>query len=451
MQFTHLIQKYDIPTPRYTSYPTVPFWDDNLDESQWRKQVIQAYQANQEGISLYIHLPFCEKLCTYCGCNKRITVNHQVEHPYMQAILQEWAIYRAILGEKPLIREIHLGGGTPTFFSADNLHYLINQILQNSRLHPDYEMGLEIHPNVTQAQQLQVLYDLGFTRLSVGVQDFDPKVQDIINRHQTFIQTQAIIASARQIGYQSINIDIIYGLPLQTAQSIRDTIDKIKILQPERLAFYSYAHVPWKSKAQRRYSEADLPQGAEKRALYELGRTQLLAAGYHEIGLDHFALSQDGLYQAANQGTLHRNFMGYTTRHTRLLLGLGASSIGDTWGAFMQNIKEVEEYQATVAQGKLPIFKGHLLTDEDLILRKHILQILCKGETDWENQADFCAVLPDAMIRWQSFVEDGLVELQSQKVIVTPLGRAFLRNIAMQADARLWRKTISEPLFSRAV
>jgi oxygen-independent coproporphyrinogen III oxidase len=451
MQFTNLIQKYDIPTPRYTSYPTVPFWEDNVNETIWKNQVKTSYQADNEGISLYIHLPFCEKLCTYCGCNKRITVNHQVEHPYLKAILQEWEMYRAILGDKPLIREIHLGGGTPTFFSAQNLEYLIANILKTSQLHPDFEFGLEIHPNVTNAEQLQVLHNLGFTRLSVGVQDFDPKVQDIINRHQTFAQTQAIIEAARKIGYQSINIDIIYGLPLQTAQSIELTIEKIKILQPERLAFYSYAHVPWKSKAQRRYSEADLPQGAAKRALYELGRTRLLTAGYQEIGLDHFALPQDALYQAAQNGTLHRNFMGYTPRHTRLLIGLGASSIGDTWGAFMQNVKEIEDYQAIVKQGKLPIFKGHLLNEEDLILRKHILNILCQGKTDWENAADFCAILPDGLVRLQSFAQDGLVELGSRQIEVTELGRAFLRNIATQIDARLWRKEINEPLFSRAV
>jgi oxygen-independent coproporphyrinogen-3 oxidase len=444
-----LIQKYDIPTPRYTSYPTVPFWQDNLALQEWENQVRKANLSSKEGLSLYIHLPFCEKLCTYCGCNKRITINHQVEQPYLQSLLKEWQLYLQILGEKPLIREIHLGGGTPTFFSAQNLAKLLEPILKSVQIHPDFEFGLEVHPNVTNYEQLKTLYDLGFRRLSAGVQDFDPQVQAIINRFQTFEQTQQVIEDARSLGYQSINVDIIYGLPLQTAQSIEMTVEKIKILRPERLAFYSYAHVPWKSKAQRRYTEADLPQGAEKRALYELGREAFFHANYYEIGLDHFALAEDALYQSLQNGTLHRNFMGYTPRHTQLLIGLGASSISDSWGAYLQNEKEIENYQALVNQGNIPIFKGHLLSIEEKIIRKIILQILCQGKLDlqkfeWNEKAE-------ALARLQDLVKDELIILENNQLQVTDLGRAFLRNIAVQFDTAYWEKQSEEKMFSRSV
>jgi len=445
-----LIEKYDIPCPRYTSYPTVPYWEDNLTAEAWQDSVQMTFErSRQKGISLYLHLPFCEKLCTYCGCNKRITANHAVEEPYMETLLQEWELYRNILGTTPTIAEMHLGGGTPTFFSAECLQQLIQGILEKSAIGLKPEFSLEVHPNYTTKEQLRVLYDLGFRRLSVGIQDFDPKVQHIINRPQTFEQTKRVFDQARTLGYHSINADIIYGLPLQTAASIRMTIERVRELRPERIAFYSYAHVPWKSPAQRRYTEADLPQAAEKRALYELGRDLLLQAGYQEIGMDHFALPDDELYKAYQNGTLHRNFMGYTTQATELLIGLGASSISDTWNAFGQNIKEVEAYQEAVWQRRLPVFKGHLLSIEDARIRKAILDLMCRNSISWEGKTP--AFIQNALIRLKPLEADGLVEFDSGQITVTEKGRLFIRNITMQFDAHYWQKQTSGQIFSRSV
>jgi oxygen-independent coproporphyrinogen-3 oxidase len=451
-ELSALIARYDVPVPRYTSYPTVPFWEDNLSTERWKEEVRLAYlRGGKEGISLYIHLPFCERLCTYCGCNKRITINHGVETPYLQSVLEEWRQYKALLGEDIILRELHLGGGTPTFFSAENLRLLLDGILKEVHLHPDYEFGVEIHPTVTNTMQLQTLFDLGFKRLSVGVQDFDETVQAIINRRQTFEETYKIIATARAIGYDSINVDLIYGLPRQTLDSVRNTIEKIRVLKPERIAFYSYAHVPWKSKGQRHYTEADLPQGADKRALYELGVEMLREAGYYEIGMDHFALAHDELYRASRQGTLHRNFMGYTPRKTELLVGLGASSISDTGTAFAQNNKEIEGYQACIRQGNLAVERGHVLNAEDRALRQHILGLLCHGRTSWQEGEAFLPVLEEGLLRLKNLEADKLVRLSSQSIEITDLGKKFIRNIASQIDARLWRRNLEKPTFSQAV
>ncbi len=445
-----LIQKYDIPCPRYTSYPTVPYWEDNLTIADWETSVRNTFTRSQsQGISLYVHLPYCEKLCTYCGCNKRITTNHAVEKPYIETVLKEWELYRNILGDRPKITELHLGGGTPTFFSAQSLQTLIQGILENSYIGSKLEFSLEVHPNYTKKEQLRVLYDLGFRRLSVGIQDFDSKVQYIINRPQTFEQTKLVFDDARAMGYQSINADIIYGLPFQTADSIRLTIEKVRELRPERIAFYSYAHVPWKSPAQRRYTEADLPPADEKRRLYELGRQMLLESGYREIGMDHFALPKDELYKAYQENKLHRNFMGYTTQATELLIGLGASSISDTWNAFAQNIKEVEAYQEAVWAGKLPVFKGHLLHAQDETIRRHILDLMCQNSTSWQGKTP--DHLKDALVRLQALATDGLVELDSHSITVTEAGKPFVRNIAMQLDERLWQKQSTESVFSKSI
>ncbi|MEM9983234.1 MAG: radical SAM protein, partial [Bacteroidota bacterium] len=312
------------------------------------------------------------------------------------------------------------------------------------------EMSLEVHPNYTTPAQLQALYEVGFRRLSVGIQDFDERVQFIINRPQTFAQTQQIFSAARAIGYTSINADIIYGLPLQTVDSVQKTIQYVKQLAPERIAFYSYAHVPWKSPAQRRYTEKDLPNAEEKRQLYEIGKEALLAMGYEEIGLDHFALPKDELLLALKEERLHRNFMGYTTRASSLLIGLGVSSISDSGTAFAQNVKEVEAYQAAIESGDFALLRGHLLSEEDLQLRQYILAIMCTGKANWqyETHPRFATITE----RLRPLAQDGLLTLQDTSLEVTPEGRLFLRNIALQFDQHYWQKRQSEqPVFSKAV
>jgi oxygen-independent coproporphyrinogen-3 oxidase len=449
------IQKYNLPVPRYTSYPTVPHWHTQPSPSQWASLVKTAFQhSNQDqGISLYIHLPYCSSLCTYCGCNTRITTNHAVELPYIQSLLQEWQLYlRCFEGQRPILRELHLGGGTPTFFQPENLFYLLSNILATVDRPAETAWSFEGHPNSTSFSHLQVLYDLGFRRMSLGIQDFDPKVQEMINRYQTLEQVAEVTAQARAIGYESINYDLIYGLPLQTLHSVQATIAAIAPLRPGRIAFYSYAHVPWLKPGQRKYTEADLPSHEAKRALYELGYQMLLDLGYEDIGMDHFALPQEALAIARRQGRLHRNFMGYTTQDTQLLIGLGASAIGDTWTGFAQNLKKVEDYQAAVAKGEFPLFNGHILSEQDLFLRPLVLELMCQESLHWTAEQAQNPSFQRALSIWREQEKDGLLELHPQHLSLRPRGRAFLRNIAAALDDYYQQPKLSEkPQFSAAI
>ncbi|GJM29045.1 MAG: coproporphyrinogen-III oxidase [Cyclobacteriaceae bacterium] len=394
-------------------------------------------ETHLSGISLYIHLPFCESLCTYCGCNTRITVNHNVEFPYISSLLKEWELYYRIFGQDPKLKEIHLGGGTPTFFSPKNLGLLIGKILKKACIPPNREFGFEAHPNNTTTEHLQVLYDLGFSRLSLGIQDFDPVVQKTINRIQSFEVVRTVTDNARKIGYSSINFDLIYGLPRQTKKSIESTIEKVAQLMPDRIAFYSYAHVPWKKPGQRMFTKLHLPQHEEKRAIYELGKQMLQSLGYVEIGLDHFALKSDDLFRSAVNGTLHRNFMGYTTSKTKLVVGLGVSAIGDTESAYGQNEKQVEKYKKIIADGELPIYKGHVLNPEEKIMRKHILNLMCKLKTSWHEDQYYLPHLRNVDKYLKEHIKDGIVTLSHKEIEITEKGRAFIRNVCMAIDPKI--------------
>ena len=442
-----LLEKYDIPAPRYTSYPTVPYWEaENLPEADWTHNVVQAFQKDQR-LSLYIHLPFCEKLCTYCGCNKHITRNHAVESPYIEAILAEWKMYLDCLPGRPILSELHLGGGTPTFFHPDNLRHLLESIFKTVDIAPEREFSFEAHPASTSREHLQVLHNLGFRRISIGVQDVDESILKVINRAQTLEQVRFVTQTAREIGYDSVNFDLVFGLPFQQQHHIGATAAVVGELLPDRIAFYSYAHVPWLKNGQRAYDENDLPDAVAKRGLYETGKKLLENLGYYDVGMDHFALEKDGLFRAAQSGTLHRNFMGYTSVYTPLSIGLGASAISDTFGAFAQNIKTVAEYQNVVKTGHLPLLRGHFLTTEDSNIRQNILNLMCRYRTEWpsgESAAEIRARLAEP-------VKDGLVEISSSELRVTEKGKGFLRNICLALDARYWRKQPSGQVFSRAV
>lgn len=452
---TTMLKKYQVAAPRYTSYPTVPYWDTvAFKEDEWLEGLAPSFSSlnNEDGISLYIHLPFCERLCTYCGCNKYITVNHDHEIPYINTILEEWSLYLQHFPERPRIREVHLGGGTPTFFSPANLTRMLLAIFATADVLPGAEHSFEGHPNNTTPEHMQALYDLGFRRMSLGIQDLDLNVQTIINRIQPFENVRDCVDVARRIGYTSINFDLIYGLPLQTPDSIRNTFTQCMHLLPERISFYSYAHVPWiKGNGQRLFSEKDLPSGDQKRALYELGKSILENYFYTEIGMDHFALPDDSLFKAAVDGSLHRNFMGYTDHRTSLLIGLGVSAISDTGNAYTQNEKSLSAYQEKVRRGKLPVFRGHMLTKEDLRLRNHILRLMCKFETGWDRQDVNCDTISESLQRLQELEHDGLVEVHPNKVVVTEKGKPYIRNICMAFDARLWRNVPQTQLFSNAV
>jgi oxygen-independent coproporphyrinogen-3 oxidase len=360
-------------------------------------------------------------------------------------------MYFDLLPSKPIIKEIHLGGGTPTFFSPEHLTELIQGITKNAEVSADHEFSVEVHPNYTSYEHLKALADVGFNRISLGVQDFDPQVQFVINRIQSFEKTKEVVEWARALNYASVNIDLVYGLPKQTVESVEHTIANIKQLMPNRIAFYSYAHVPWKSKVQRRYSDDDVPKANEKWEMYHVGRKQLLAAGFDAIGMDHFALPNDKMFAAAKEEKLHRNFMGYTTTQTKLIIGLGASSISDSWDGFIQNEKEVEAYEEKIAQGIFPIVAGHKLTAEDEVLRKNILELMCNDKTNLQPDLLGNELADEMKIKLQKLTEDNFIELNGNSIVVKENGKLFVRIIAAAIDARLLRKQSTGNTFSKAI
>ncbi|WP_299065552.1 oxygen-independent coproporphyrinogen III oxidase [uncultured Polaribacter sp.] len=450
-----LIQKYNIPGPRYTSYPTVPFWNKNgIDKNVWINSFKTSFKESNtsEGISIYIHLPFCESLCTFCACHKHITKRHEVEEEYIKTVLKEWELYVALVDETPIIKELHLGGGTPTFFSKENLEYLMDGVFSISKKHQKAEFSFEGHPSNTSKEQLQTLYNCGFRRVSFGVQDYNEKVQKAIHRIQPFDEVEKVTNWSREIGYTSVSHDLIFGLPFQTKENVIDTINKTKELQPDRISFYSYAHVPWvKGVGQRGFNENDLPANEEKRELYEIGKELFAALGYVEIGMDHFALKTDSLYKASVDKTLHRNFMGYTANKTQLMVGLGMSAISDSWYAFAQNVKTVKEYQQIVNSGEIPIFRGHLLSEEDRIIRKHILNIMCHFSTSWQEDAMKIKNIENHLILLKEMANDGLVVIKENSLFVPEAARPFVRNICMAFDVHLLKMKPKTQLFSMTI
>ncbi len=450
-----LVQKYNIPGPRYTSYPTVPYWDNaTFSKEKWLKTFQDSFKESNssEGISLYIHLPFCESICTFCACHKHITKRHEVEKKYINTVLKEWDLYVDLLDELPVIKEIHLGGGTPTFFSAERLQFLIMGLFKKALRHEDYEFSFEGHPNNTTKKHLQTLYNLGFTRISFGVQDYNLEVQKAINRIQPFENVANVTNWAREIGYTSISHDLIFGLPFQTEKNIIETIVKTKALKPDRISFYSYAHVPWvKGVGQRGFNENDLPKDDKKRELYEVGKELFGVLGYVEIGMDHFALKTDNLYIATEEKTLHRNFMGYTANKTQLMVGLGMSAISDSWYGFAQNVKTVKEYQKLVNNGEIPVFKGHILNEEDLIIRNHILNIMCSFSTSWDGKEHSFNEISETINLLKEMELDNLLTIEKGCLIVKKEAKPFVRNICMAFDRRLQRNKPDTAVFSMTI
>ncbi len=455
MQNNRLIDKYNRPGPRYTSYPTVPFWkNDPLDIDSWKGTIARNLDFFQSSdISLYIHLPFCESLCTFCGCHKRITKNHAVEVPYVESLKKEWSLYKAILSGRTEIKELHFGGGTPTFFKPDNLIDVLQYLFEKEKVDPKFhDLSFEAHPNNTTNEHLEKLYDFGFRRLSLGIQDYSPVVQKAIHRFQTFEQVRHVHDSARELGYTSISHDLVFGLPKQTLDDIIDSVEKTLILSPDRISLYSYAHVPWiKGNGQRGFDESDLPDGEVKRKLYEVAKEMLEYAGYIEIGMDHFAKRTDEMAIAMQNKKLHRNFMGYTTKNTSLLIGLGASAISDSWYGFAQNEKSIETYQAKVEEGVLPIYRGHLLDEKDLIVRQYIHDLMCHFETKLIENPAYDEMHESIKLELEEMISDELVEISEETVRVTQKGIPFVRNCCMVFDQNLTREHSGERLFSKTI
>lgn len=444
----NLFEKYDIPTPRYTSYPTVPYWDEIPTTEQWVSSLRRALKDSTQMWSAYIHIPFCETMCTFCGCNTVITKNHKVEHPYVQSLLKEQDLYFSRvpeLQEAPLV-DLHLGGGSPTFLASQELERLLRPLLARVRKAEGFEASLEVDPRRTRVEQLEVLRGLGFQRLSLGVQDFNPEVQRLINRHQTFEQTESILKAGRALDYHSINFDLIYGLPAQTPVNLRETILRTIDLRPDRIALYSFALVPWIKPAQRLFKDEDLPMGEAKRRLYEDARQLLIDAGYLEIGMDHFALPTDALAKAAAAGKLHRNFMGYTDRKSQAMVGFGVSSISETPDCYHQNEKVLSRYESQVASQEIPTFRGHCLNQEDQQQKRRILDLMTLSQVDLpaSEQGPYRTALSE-------LEADGLIRWTQSGLFLTEKGRPFLRNVCTAFDLRLQRKKAEKPTFSKSL
>jgi oxygen-independent coproporphyrinogen-3 oxidase len=437
--------------PRYTSYPTVPVWNHQVQAKEWKQHL--ALSDRPAEIALYVHIPFCEKLCHFCACNRVIDPLHAQDEIYIQNIVLEIASLGRRLGGVR-VGQLHWGGGTPTYLRP----YQIQRVMRAIRDHLDCsalsEASIEVHPNVTTLEHLKVLAELGFNRLSIGVQDFDPQVQDIINRFQTYENTERVVQECRQLGFSSVNLDLIYGLPRQTREGLKDTICKVGQLKPDRLAFYSYANVPWKQPFQRRFSDAMIPQGFEKLQLYLSAREQLMDLGYCTIGMDHFALPTDELWKVTCQNQLHRNFMGYTTRE-RPLVGLGVSAISDYLGLYAQNERQLTAYYRRLKDEGLATQLGHRMSKDDQIRRAVILNLMCFKDIVFEGLEHEFGIDPlryfDRELRsLTAFEEMGLLTIDKNQIAITERGKLFVRNIAMTFDSYL-EANKGELLFSKTI
>ena len=448
MNDSALFAKYDIPAPRYTSYPTVPYWGVAPTQEQWLSHLRQGLNGGKNQWSMYIHVPFCETLCTFCGCNTIITKDHKKEDPYLKLILKEWDLYRQLVPEfsKAQLQGLHLGGGTPTFLSADNLGQMLTPILEQTHRGEHFEGSIEVDPRRTNREQLQILYKLGFRRISLGVQDFNPEIQRLVNRLQSFEETESITRQAREIGFDSVNFDLIYGLAKQTRATMEHTIAQTKKLRPNRIALYSFALVPWIKPAQRLFKDEDLPTGKEKRDLYEYARTELLNFGYVEVGMDHFALKDEALAIAMTDHKLHRNFMGYTDQKSQVMLGLGVSSISESPQSFHQNEKVLPKYEELILSGLIPTARGHIHTDEDVARREQILSLMTSYQVKMNSEQ---AELAPEFLR--EMIADNLLAINGDQIQVSEKGKPFLRNICIFFDEHLKRNKPQTRIFSQSL
>ncbi len=447
------VPKYDQPGPRYTSYPTAPVWNEDFGESDFRAALAR---TRGRELSLYIHIPFCERLCTFCACNRTITQDHAQGDLYLDAIEREAELLASAIGGERRSVQLAVGGGTPTFLSERELARICRIVDAHFPPQADAERSLEVDPRVTSRAQLEVLAEHGFNRISLGVQDFAPRVQRAINRVQSREQTEQISRDARELGFRSVNYDLIYGLPFQTVESFGETLDQVIALRPDRIALYSYAHVTWIVKSQRGFEKKDLPAPELKIAIALRASQRLQEAGYKFLGLDHFALPDDDLAAAATSGDLRRNFMGYTTRAGVDLIALGASAISELADAYAQSVRQPEDWHQRVASRRLATMRGWHMSDDD-VRRKWLIQhLMCQGEVSDEAYAEKFGEslrdrMPDLDARLADYVEDALLIHEDGTYLVTPLGRMFLRVIAMSFDAYLPDEEPARPMFSRTV
>jgi oxygen-independent coproporphyrinogen III oxidase len=449
------LERYNRPGPRYTSYPTAPVWNDSFGTSDLEKVHGQAESARSP-VSLYMHLPFCESLCLFCACNVIITKDKSVAPPYLSVLKREMErVSRSVSRERPVV-QFHWGGGTPTYLTPEQIEDLFGAAREHFHFAPDAEIGIEVDPRVTSGQHLETLRRLGFNRLSMGIQDFHPEVQKAIHRIQPFELTRDLLFGARELGFDSINVDLIYGLPYQTPERFADTIDQILRLAPDRVALFSYAHVPWLKKQQGSFA-AHLPEGGEKFEIFRTGMLKFLEAGYLYIGMDHFAKPGDELAVSQQNRTLHRNFQGYTTKAGADLYGMGVTAISGIQNAYAQNHRDLPSWERAVNERGVATMRGYWLSDEDRLRRAVISRLLChtvlfKGEISREFGIDFDEYFAPELQRLEAPREDGLVLLKRDEIRATWLGRIFIRNLAMVFDPYLEKQQlVAKPLFSKTL
>jgi oxygen-independent coproporphyrinogen-3 oxidase len=451
-----LLEKYDRPGPRYTSYPTAPHFSPEFDEAAYLERLETVSKRAKEPLSMYVHLPFCEARCTFCGCNVVISPRRGPEQAYLEAVEAELDLLGDALAQRKSLNQLHWGGGTPTYLSPDQCRQLFGAISSRFKLTPDAEVALEIDPCVTTMEHLSVLRDLGFNRLSMGLQDLDPAVQKAVQRVQPLELTREHVEEARRLGFSSVNIDLIYGLPRQTEESFRKTVRRvIDALNPDRVACFSYAHVPWIKPHQRQLEGSSLPSGWEKFRLFAGAAEEFIAAGYRFVGFDHFARPDDELSKALDEDRVHRNFMGYTVQPALDQIGVGVTSIGDVAGAYAANQKKLAGYQRTVFDGRLPIDRGVRRSPEDELRREVINSIICSLKLDLGSIGERFSIEPrqhfsSSLAAMEGMAKDGLVEIDDAGLEVTDRGRFFLRNICMPFDDYL-TSTADGPTYSRTV
>ena len=454
-----LLRKYDRPGPRYTSYPTAVEFSSAYDASAYFRSLEQASRHPDDPLSLYVHLPFCEHRCTFCGCNVVITQHRSVAEKYLGYLHREIREVARRLRPRRKVVQYHWGGGTPTYLNLEQMRALQQVVTECFDILPDAEAAIEVDPRVTSRAQIDLLRSMGFNRLSMGVQDFDPDVQAIINRNQTEQQTRELFAYSRSAGFASINIDLIYGLPLQKPETFAKTLAAVIELRADRVAVYSYAHVPWLRTQQKGFDPAMLPSGEQKLELFCLARDAFLRAGYREIGMDHFAVPEDELAKAVETRTLSRNFMGYTVKTAPDMIGVGVSAIGDVAGAYAQNQKKLPRYYDAIDQGSLPIDRGYRLSADDQLRRFVITQMMCNFHLDKRAVEERFGIVFDLaferelaeLARPDGLIANGFVSASREAVQVEPLGRLFVRNVAMLFDRYLLDKKSDAQIFSRTV
>ena len=454
-----LLRKYDRPGPRYTSYPTAVEFSSSYDAAAYFGSLAEAARHPDDPLSLYVHLPFCEHRCTFCGCNVVITQHRAVAEKYLTYLHREIREVARRLDKRRKVVQYHWGGGTPTYLSVEQMRDLQQVVTECFDIQPDAEAAIEVDPRVTSREQIDLLRSMGFNRLSMGVQDFDPDVQAIISRNQTERQTRELFEYSRSAGFASINIDLIYGLPLQKPETFAKTLATVIDLRADRVAVYSYAHVPWLRTQQKGFDPAMLPSGEQKLELFCLAREAFVRAGYCPIGMDHFAVPEDELAKAVETRTLSRNFMGYTVKAAPDMIGVGVSAIGDVAGAYAQNQKKLPRYYDALDKGLLPIDRGYRLSADDRLRRFVIMQLMCNFHVDKRAVEKAFGIAFDQTFARElaelaspdGLIANGFVTASRDALHVEPLGRLFVRNVAMLFDRYLLEKKADAPIFSRTV